>query len=104
MADEPWHLDKRIPIALIVTLLLQFGFAVWWASQADSRMSAAEQANTRQDSQIAAVERATNSQAVSNATVVAQMGGLREAVDDLKAAQRETNDLLRQMMQNGGKP
>lgn len=104
MSEEPWHLDKRVPVALIATLLLQFGLAVWWASQADSRMTASEAANTRQDAQISAVEAMTNSQAVSNATLAAQMIGLREAVDDLKTAQRETNDLLRKMMQDGARP
>lgn len=27
-----WHLDRRVPIALILTLILQAGTAVWWAS------------------------------------------------------------------------
>jgi len=27
-----WHLDKRIPIALILTLLFQGATAIWWAS------------------------------------------------------------------------
>lgn len=99
MPDEPWHLDKRVPVALIVTLLGQFAFGVWWASQADSRMTASEIANVRQDAQIEAVESTTNAQAVSNATLAAQMSALRGSVDDLKAAQKETNDLLRQMMQ-----
>jgi hypothetical protein len=32
MTTEPWHLDKRIPIALIVTIALQTAMAVWWAA------------------------------------------------------------------------
>ena len=50
MANEPWHINKSIPVALIFTVLGQFAFGVWWASQADSRMTAAEIANIRQDS------------------------------------------------------
>jgi hypothetical protein len=30
--DQDWHLDKRIPIALVVTILGQTLGAVWWAS------------------------------------------------------------------------
>src|SRR5689334_21502272 len=30
-SDRDWHLDKRVPIALIVTLVFQFAGAVWWA-------------------------------------------------------------------------
>jgi hypothetical protein len=29
---EPWHLDKRVPIALILTLLAQTVGIVWWAA------------------------------------------------------------------------
>ncbi|QQR69125.1 MAG: hypothetical protein IPI58_00055 [Alphaproteobacteria bacterium] len=34
--SEPWHLDKKVPIALIVTLLLQAAGAVWWVSTKDA--------------------------------------------------------------------
>lgn len=36
-----FQIDKRVPVALIVTLLLQTGAAVWWASG----MSAAQEQN-----------------------------------------------------------
>ncbi len=38
-----WHLDKRVPIALIITLLIQAGGAVWWAATTSGRISAIEQ-------------------------------------------------------------
>lgn len=31
--DSSWHLDKKVPIALVVTLLLQGAFAIMWASR-----------------------------------------------------------------------
>lgn len=36
---EPWHLDKRVPIALIVTLLAQTAGVVWWAAGLEYRVS-----------------------------------------------------------------
>jgi Tfp pilus assembly protein PilO len=30
--DGKWHLDKRVPVAIIVTMLVQFGGLVWWVS------------------------------------------------------------------------
>lgn len=40
--DTAWHLDKRFPVALIVTLIATFGtqtwVASWWASKTDSRI------------------------------------------------------------------
>ena len=37
MADENWHLDKRVPIALIVTMLVQFAGIVMYVSTINSR-------------------------------------------------------------------
>lgn len=37
-----WHLDKRVPIALIVTIIIQSMAAVWWAATMQSRMEALE--------------------------------------------------------------
>ncbi len=33
-----WHVSKEIPLALIVSLLLQTGGIVWWVAKADSRL------------------------------------------------------------------
>jgi hypothetical protein len=40
--DNHWHLDKRVPVALIFTLLLQMGAAIWWVSKAEARLTAIE--------------------------------------------------------------
>lgn len=37
-AASGWQLDKRVPIALIITLMVQFGAGVWFASRMDSRV------------------------------------------------------------------
>lgn len=37
--DKQWHLDKRVPLALIVTILLQTGAAMWWASSLSERVN-----------------------------------------------------------------
>jgi len=45
MADEggrQWHLDKRVPIALIFAIMMQSAAAVWWASGISERMSQIE--------------------------------------------------------------
>jgi hypothetical protein len=39
MNPEPWHLDRRVPIALILTLLMQTAGFGWWASGLDHRVS-----------------------------------------------------------------
>lgn len=30
--DKKWHLDRRLPVALLFTILLQTCGVVWWAS------------------------------------------------------------------------
>lgn len=30
--SEPWHMDKRVPISLILALLIQTGSFIWWAA------------------------------------------------------------------------
>lgn len=37
-----WHLDKRVPIALIVTIVMQSMAAVWWAATMQERMESLE--------------------------------------------------------------
>ena len=46
MSDTPigakWHLDKRIPIALIVAIAMQTGAGIWWLSSINSRVNSLE--------------------------------------------------------------
>lgn len=34
---EAWHLDKKLPVAIIITLMAQFVAAIWWAAKMDAR-------------------------------------------------------------------
>lgn len=43
-SDTRWHLDKRVPIALIVTILVQTGGALWWAASVSERVNTLERA------------------------------------------------------------
>lgn len=42
--DSPmhWSVDKRVPLALIITILFQTGVAVWWASSITGRVATLE--------------------------------------------------------------
>ena len=35
---EGWHVDKRVPLALIFAIFVQSVAAVWWAATATSRI------------------------------------------------------------------
>ena len=108
MAEQPensgWHLDKRVPIALIFALILQTGGAVWWISGIVHRLDASIETDVKQDAKDvaleakdAALEAAMNSQAVGAATTAAQLVAVRESLAEMKSAQAETNRLLRDL-------
>jgi Tfp pilus assembly protein PilO len=40
--DNAWHLDKRVPIALIVAIMLQMGGFVYWGARVEARTEALE--------------------------------------------------------------
>jgi hypothetical protein len=71
MMDEEkhWHLDKRVPIALIVTIVLQTGGIVWWAASMSERISYLERRET-----------ATAPQADRLTRVEVQIEAIREGV------------------------
>lgn len=64
MTDEPWHLDKRVPVALIVTIAMQTMLAIWWAAGLSSDVAALQTSDARQDSQIEAMRDAAQQMAV----------------------------------------
>lgn len=39
---EQWHLDKKVPIALIFAIVVQSFAAIWWAASVDARLTYAE--------------------------------------------------------------
>lgn len=41
-AAKSWHLDRRVPIALILMLIAQTFTIAWWASSTDSRITVLE--------------------------------------------------------------
>lgn len=38
-SDARWHLDKRVPIALLLAILIQTGGGFWWAATTSERIN-----------------------------------------------------------------
>ena len=74
---ENWHLDKRVPIALIFVLLTQSLGAAWWAASIQARVGANETAVERLDAVTEAQRNASQSQAVQLGRIEEQISGLR---------------------------
>lgn len=45
--DKKWHLDRRVPLALIVTIGLQTGAGIWWVSSLSERVNTLERDGSR---------------------------------------------------------
>jgi uncharacterized coiled-coil protein SlyX len=83
--DEPWRLDKHIPVAVIFTILIQTGGLVWWAAGISSRVDEAERVNARQESVIDAIradvqaksDRVAETQRILSEQIVEQRSDLR---------------------------
>ena len=41
-AAEGWHLDKRVPLTIILTILIQTSAIIWWASGISSAQGTTE--------------------------------------------------------------
>lgn len=46
---EGWHLDKRVPIAMIVAIIIQSGAGLVWAGAASERLVSLESRSLRTD-------------------------------------------------------
>lgn len=62
--SESWHLDKRVPVALITTILTQFALTIWLASAMSSDINSLKISDARQDTTIETLRTAANAQAV----------------------------------------
>ena len=93
MDEQQWHLDKRVPIAMIVAIILQVAGAVYWASKMESRIEAntvrietVDRDITRLSRQMATMADASNVQAVQLGRIEEQIGGLRGDISRLVSA------------------
>lgn len=46
---DSWHLDRKVPVTIIMTILVQTAGLIWWASKMDSRVATLEEADRRFD-------------------------------------------------------
>ena len=88
-AATSWHFDKRIPLALIGTIILQTGAAIWWASMVNSYIDDDRRGSVTISERISAVERdnSANGNRMTRVEVLLETQGdlLKEIRDTVKA-------------------
>jgi Tfp pilus assembly protein PilO len=91
--DKPeaaWHLDKRVPIALIVTLAIQTSGLVWWAASLSGRVDTNARDIARTSGEVAVLRDAAQTQAVQLGRIEEQITGLRTDIGRLLVALERT--------------
>lgn len=61
-SDNHWHLDKRVPVAMIATMLLWIFSAAWWGSNLETRIVTLEELATKNQTVEARLSRIEESQ------------------------------------------
>ena len=79
--DKNWHLDKRVPIALIFALMAQLAGAAWLASAAFKDIEANRQGITKLGERVLPLERSQSAQAVQLGRIEQQVTGMRSDVN-----------------------
>ena len=85
-AAASWHLDRRVPIVLIVTILAQTAGAIWWASSVNSYIDSDKASGAVLADRVTAVERDNN----AVATRITRLEVLLETQAELLKEIRDT--------------
>lgn len=79
-SDSRWHLDKKVPITLIVVLFLQFLGGIWFISKLEARVLALETSSVGQHQRDELQDAATRETA---ALLRADLAYIRSQLDQL---------------------
>lgn len=99
-AAEHWHLDRRVPIALILTIALQSASAIWWASSISHRVSQVETTQRTASGRAERVEGALADQGQRLAVLTEAVANTNRNLERLQGEIASTNSLLREMLAN----
>jgi len=87
---QGWHLDKRVPLALIFAIVVQTGTALWYVKGLDARIEANSTAiGTETDSRrslssrIERAEQNANGQAVALGRIQVSIEGIQNSLDQI---------------------
>jgi hypothetical protein len=83
-ATDHWSFDKRIPIALIGTMVFQFGTGVWYFSNLDSRVTNLEKITERTSS--VSISLASDAQVTKDRVLKLEMlvTDIRDGISEIK--------------------
>jgi septation ring formation regulator EzrA len=95
---EPWHLDKKVPIAMIFAILMQTVGAVWWAATINAAVTRQQEQIEAQGAEIDRLEGNATQQEVARARITQELQDVQKSLDRLEQGQSQMNDYLRELL------
>lgn len=92
---EQWHLDKRVPIALIFTLLMQIFSFGWIASQMNSEIGTNRKDIDRAITQLDRLQIESNQQAIQLGRIEEGISGMRRDIQSMLDVIRDQQNQLK---------
>jgi hypothetical protein len=83
--SEHWHLDRRVPVAIIGALIIQTSAIIWWASSINERVAQNSAKVAVLDVRTETMRGVAQDQAVQLGRIEEQIGGLRGDIGRLIA-------------------
>lgn len=78
---DGWHLDKRVPITLILALVVQLVTFTWWMSSLSSDIESNADSIARHEIQIQLMREANSTQAMTLGRIEEQIVALRRDLE-----------------------
>ena len=100
---EPWHLDRKVPIVLILVIIGQTLGVVWQAASVNFRVMNQQMQIDRQAIAIERLQGNTQAQEVAAARLSQELADVQRALGRLESGQQQTNDYLRGLITDTGK-
>jgi peptidoglycan hydrolase CwlO-like protein len=98
LMTEHWHLDRKVPIALIFTIFVQSATLVWWLSSLNQRVFMTERSITNLESSQVTANEKFEAQRTQVAILVEQIGNTNKNLERLQSEMKDTNVLLRDFL------
>lgn len=96
--EEQWHLDKRVPLALILTILIQSAAAIWWAAGISERMNGFQRQSEAILARNKMADEVLSAQAQRTAVLAEAIANTNRSVERLQGELSATNNLLRDFL------
>jgi len=94
-----WHADKRFPVAMVLTIMIQTFGIVWVAAQAFFQLEELMKDVAATQARVGQLEAKLVVQDRTDAVIAEQLSATNENLSLLRADVRDTNELLRSLFQ-----